>query len=286
MGQILGHVDNNKERIEYDENNNNGLIMCDKYIPEELISQLLINYVDYKSLLKCQIVCKHWKYLIQNYVWRKKSELIVGQSLNSIKDVSWKVYYKICHKKPFNKNLIKNHSGKEGLKYWRIIGQGGDDWIVEEPPLGVPDLPKEAQFDNKQRCFVTSYITCTKHQIVQLVPEGLSPEFLDKYQPSIEIGEWYGCRWDCPAFYKCSIHLLDKRNNIIDSFNFEDTILDESQNIWHHVSHEFKNYGPGLRSIIFQHEGRDNRYWAGHYGSKMTGAYVIVKVVEDKSSPS
>lgn len=44
------------------------------------------------------------------------------------------------------------------------------------------------------------------------------------------------------------------------------------------VKHEFKNYGRGLRKIEFTHSGRDRRYWAGHYGSKMARACVKVKV--------
>lgn len=44
------------------------------------------------------------------------------------------------------------------------------------------------------------------------------------------------------------------------------------------MSHEFKNYGPGLRKISFYHGGADKLFWAGHYGSKMAGACVYVKI--------
>ncbi|XP_044006038.1 F-box only protein 44-like [Aphidius gifuensis] len=274
----------NENQMEYEENNNNGLLICDKYIPEELLSKILIYFVDYKSLLNCQLVCKHWKYLIHNYIWRRKSELIVGQSLCSITDIPWIVYYQIIHKNPFNKNLIKNHSGQEQLKHWKVILQGGDKWIVEEPPIGVPELPSEAQFDDKQRCFVTSYSPCIKRQAISLVSQGFLPEILDNYQLSIDIGEWYSCRSDCLASYKCSIRLLDDKNKTIDTFNFDHTMTGNTQNIWHHMSHEFKNFGPGLRKIVFQHEGKDQQSWAGHYGSKMTGAYAIIKLSDGKKS--
>lgn len=44
------------------------------------------------------------------------------------------------------------------------------------------------------------------------------------------------------------------------------------------VKHEFKNYGRGLRKIRFADGGRDRQHWAGHYGSKMAGAHVKVKI--------
>lgn len=44
------------------------------------------------------------------------------------------------------------------------------------------------------------------------------------------------------------------------------------------VSHVFEDYKPGLRKIYFCHSGMDQSFWAGHYGSKMAGACIYVKV--------
>lgn len=44
--------------------------------------------------------------------------------------------------------------------------------------------------------------------------------------------------------------------------------------------HEFKNYGKGLRKIKFSHGGQDSRCWSGHYGSKMSGACIKLKLPE------
>lgn len=103
--------------------------------------------------------------------------------------------------------------------------------------------------------------------------------------------------------------------NIIDTFRFRDNLEGEKQYQWLHVStdtkvsqkyyksnlikynkmimllqiyisykydeqisHVFTNYGPGLRRISFYHGGTDKAYWAGHYGSKMAGACICVKV--------
>lgn len=278
MGQFLDSNRHMTTRVMFDEKSENGLIVGGKYLPEELLAEIFC-YVDYNSLLNCQLVCKLWKNLIQTYVWRKKAEIIFGRSLLFDKEVSWHTYYLMCKKKPFERNLIKNHSGEYGTQKWKILDEGGDRWKVENPPIGVSPLPNnEAIFKGNQFCFVTSYRRCTKAQVIDLEIEGLTSYVLDNLQPLIVVSEWYSCRWDCPAIYECKIKLLGEDNKIIDSFEFHDSIEEEKQNEWHQILHEFKNYGPGLRRICFCHGGTDKLFWAGHYGSKMAGACVCVKI--------
>ena len=38
----------------------------------------------------------------------------------------------------------------------------------------------------------------------------------------------------------------------------------------------FRNYGAGVRYILFADAGKDTQSCAGHYGSKMAGAWVRV----------
>lgn len=40
------------------------------------------------------------------------------------------------------------------------------------------------------------------------------------------------------------------------------------------VTIKFENYGPGVRFIVFNHSGRDTQFWAGQYGSKMSGGVI------------
>jgi len=74
------------------------------------------------------------------------------------------------------------------MKHWEI---GNDialsiSWMVEDPPVGVPEMPlTEPIFEGKQICFV-SY-NCTKRQLVDLVAEGLHPYILDVLQPPIVV---------------------------------------------------------------------------------------------------
>ncbi|XP_012259517.2 F-box only protein 6-like isoform X2 [Athalia rosae] len=277
MGQLQGLISSG--RVEFDENSENGLVINDKYIPEEVLNQILL-YTDSKTLLNCQLVCKRWHSSLQTYVWKKKAEAVIGRLLQFDTQMPWFFYYVICSKKSMEKNLIKNHSGKDGLKkHWRIRSEGGDLWKIECPPLGAPVMPlSDPVFEGKQYCFVTSYGSCSKEQTVDLIAEGMLPQILDNIQPPITISEWYCCRWDCPAIYECSAKLIDKDAKVLDTFAFRDSLEEEKQNIWLHVEHEFTNYGPGLRKVVFYHGGMDRSFWAGHYGSKMAGACVKVNL--------
>ncbi|XP_047365011.1 F-box only protein 44-like [Vespa velutina] len=269
-------------REPYDETGDNGFILGNKYIPEELLAEFLC-HVDNKTLLNCQLVCKRWKILIHSYVWRKKAEMTLNRPHTLDTDMPWKAYYMIAKKRPFEKNLIKNHSGEYGVqKYWKIFTDGGDHWKVENPPCGVPPIPKNVSvFEKKEYCFVTSYNNCSKMQLIDLEAEGLLSYVLDVLQPTIVVSEWYSCRWDCPAHYECTIELLRSDNKVMKTFQFHDDIEGDKQNQWLNVSHEFKDYGLGLKKISFYHGGMDKSFWAGHYGSKMAGACVIVKIPEN-----
>ncbi|XP_066589065.1 F-box only protein 6-like isoform X2 [Prorops nasuta] len=231
MGQSHDRAMSNQTT--FDANGENGLIMGDKYLPEELLIEIFI-YTDYKTLLKCQLVCKRWKDLLQEYVWRKKAEMIIDRSLSSDKDLPWYVYYLICKKRPFERNLLKNHSGQYGVKkHWKIVAEGGNRWVVENPPVGVPPLSANVPiFEGKQCCFATSYINCCKVQKIDLEEEGLHPLLLDNLQPPVQVSEWYSCRWDCPAIYEFTAELLDKDDKVIDSFQHRDSIEGENQNQW------------------------------------------------------
>lgn len=258
-----------------DEEDNNGLILCNKYfIPKELILKIMCYYADEKVLLDCQQVCKCWNILMVDYVWRKKAEIKSGIKFStSDYNLNWKDYYLIYSKDLFTKNLLKNSSGEKGLQeHWQIIQDGGDGWLIENPPIGVPPL------QHTQHCFVTSYSSCSKTQTIDLIKAGFSENILDNMQPSVEISEWYSSRWDCPAVYFIEVGLKDKSDKTIKRFTFRDLLVGGKQNMWHNIKHEFKNCGSGLREIYFRHGGHDRRFWAGHYGSKMAAAYVKVNV--------
>lgn len=190
MGQFHNTTMTSSTRVIFDEKGDNGLILCDKYIPAELLVEIFCNS-NLETLLNCQLVCKRWKMLMQSYVWRKRAEITLGKPFPRNEDIPWNVFYFICKKKPFERNLLKNHSGEHGVdRYWQIVTQGGDLWAVESPPQGVPELPlTEPVFEGKQSCFVTSYHFCIKKQQVDLIAEGFTPYVLDVLQPPIEVSQ-------------------------------------------------------------------------------------------------
>ncbi|KAG5306683.1 FBX6 protein, partial [Acromyrmex charruanus] len=267
-------------RVMFDEEGDNGLVLCDKYLPVEILIEIFC-YVDCKTLMNCQLVCKRWK-MLMNYVWHKKTEQTLAKPFPWNDKIPWSVFYFACTKKPYERNLLRNHSGTEGMHHWDLGSNGGDQWRIEEPPVGVPKLPQtEPMFKDRQICFTTSYQRCSKMQDIYLTDEGIHPYILDTYQPPIVVSEWYSCRWDCPAKYQLEVKLIGVDEEQMDKFKFEDILEGEKQNRWLQVSHVFENYGTGLRVISFEHSGRDRLYWAGHYGSKMAGACVSVKIPEN-----
>lgn len=275
MGQML---DSNASRVQYDKDSENGFTINGQYIPEEILAEILLR-VDNKTLLQCHLVCKEWNILIRSYVWRKKVEMVLGKLLPFEEDIPWQALYKICEKRPFRKNLVRNHSGEYGVrKHWRIIHQGGDRWKVEDSPKGAPPLPNDPVFEGKQYCFVTSYDICMKQQIIDLASEGLTPELMDSLQPPITVSEWYSSRFDCPATYECMVSLVGKDHQKIEMFTFRDDLEGDRQAQWFYKEHTFRGYGPGVRKVAFSHIGTDKSFWAGHYGAKMAGACVRVDV--------
>ena len=166
---------------------NNGSILGGKHIPQELITNIFF-HVDCESLQNSQLVCKKWWILIESYVWKKKAEMIMGCSLPLIKDIPGSVLYMVCSKRPFNRNLLKNHSGELGVeKHWEILSDKKHRWTVENPPAGVRSLPGTELTPKENYCFATSGYDCRKQEIIELATEGLSSFLLDEFQPPIVV---------------------------------------------------------------------------------------------------
>lgn len=172
---------------------NNGLEMCNINIPPEVILRILL-FVDERSLLSSQQVCKRWNGFLVDYVWRKKAEIKTGYMFAPNTNLDWKDYFLMTSKNIFGRNLIKNHSGELGVQtHWQISRNGGNGWNSECPPIGVPPLPDMPVFENKQYCFVTSWMDCTKIYIIDLINEGFSEHILDDIRPTIKVSNTVYC---------------------------------------------------------------------------------------------
>ncbi|KAK6641688.1 hypothetical protein RUM44_013403 [Polyplax serrata] len=176
-----------------------------------------------------------------------------------------------------------NGPAGEKLKYWDILSSGGDGWGVEKPPLGCDNLSENCETVNvssdiitHNSCFVTSYYSCTKKQLIDLRKEGIYPEVIDKLQPRITISDWCSGRFDCGAIYDLKVTLLNENLETVADFEVRKHVGAADGTQWVKVSHVFTNYGPGVKFIEFYHGGMDSQFWKGHYGSKMTGSTVTV----------
>ncbi|VDN83026.1 unnamed protein product [Brugia pahangi] len=176
---------------------------------------------------------------------------------------------------------------------------------IEKPPVGCIAL------EEIPVAFVTSYDWCSKFQIIDLWKEGIERAFLDEFCPPITVSEYHTGRFDCASIYLLEVQLLPDGSiplphRITPGFLFytrhprlpqqhdrlqhglpqddetTDTsitrirMLDVLEIEWQKIEHTFSNYPKGIRYVLFRHSGKDQQFWAGHYGSKMAKASVIV----------
>ncbi|KAK0411792.1 hypothetical protein QR680_005850 [Steinernema hermaphroditum] len=189
---------------------------------------------------------------------------------------------------PFNRNLISNPSGENGLDGWQMDDEYYGGMIVENPPLRSNPNP----FVETTHCFATSYFWSEKTIVIDLVKEGIKPEVIDRLVPPIRVSEWMSHRDDCGAVYQIEVRLLDGRNRPFaekhkktTTFTFKRTMRQWKDLDWFRVEHVFRNYPKGVRKVEMKSKGRDTQSWAGHYGSKMAHASVVVEDGTVERSP-
>ncbi|GFS29567.1 hypothetical protein NPIL_227841 [Nephila pilipes] len=253
-------------------------------IDESLID--ILSFVPADNLIKnCRLVCKDWKDIIDGHsIWKIKCK----REKKCIPAISFETlpsdyYKKIYLWNPYGRNLIQNPYGEEGLEKWTITRNGGDGFLVENPPAGADPVPPEV---GSQCCFATACMPCVKFQVVNLLAMGVSEEILQLKTTKIQVGEWFCARFDCASEYKLYIALLDEKyrqvdedstieNHQIDHFEHFFTEMQWAGSMWHSTTHTFENVAKA-RYVFFCHSGKDCQFWAGNYGAKMTGAFVKI----------
>ncbi|CAG9533929.1 unnamed protein product [Cercopithifilaria johnstoni] len=284
-----------------DEEGKSDIYVRGALIPPQILAEILIRVNNSRDIgYVCPLVCHRWYSILSapgfwiNYMIYRSLDL-PPSFLRSEPSLNVK---KVSLKQAFRRNLISNPSGDDGsLRNWELGEYGGDGFEVERPPMGcmypLEDIPV---------AFATSFGWCSKFQIIDLWKEGIEHAFLDEFCPPITVSEYYTCRFDCTSIYVLEVHLLphgsiplgfrpmlgtiicsqyrrlDREHNVDDETT--DTsitrvrILREVE--WQKIEHTFSNYPSGIRYVLFQHSGKDQQFWAGHYGSKMAKASVIV----------
>lgn len=262
---------------------NNGLLFNDWYLPPEVVSHILTYF---EPILTGRRVCRAWRDMIDTVVIREKILRDVpgaNSSLFQHKDLKWDDFYLFYSRKPYMKNLLKNGSAEDQMDHWskrpsRMFGTNGSKWIVENEPVGCDPFPAGAR-----KCFTTSYDWCSAEQLINLGELGLTPSFMRHVRPNIHIEEWYAGRFDCGYIYSIKVSLLNSSLEVLDAFVFETT---NHSSEWQKVEHVFCDYEGTVACILFHHKGKDTQFWAGNYGSKMTGGRVYISLPTGQAANS
>lgn len=204
-----------ENRIACDDGDLNGFYFGSQFLAEELVSHIL-SLGDVETIKICRLVCKRWCLLISNrYFWKMKvlAESKHWPNIPLTESMPCTFYISIYQHQPFERNLIKNPCGKgftpwwkffsssfliylpilDSFQHWDILSNGGDEFAIEQPPSGSDKIPHEANMENDMddSCFVSSYHSCSKEQIINLRQLGLTQEVMDEYKPCITFTDWY-----------------------------------------------------------------------------------------------
>lgn len=173
---------------------------------------------------------------------------------------------------PAPPQLLQNGDASADFSGWNILENGGNGWAIEDGPA------KSCPGTTSQHNFVTSYLWCKKAQTIDLIANGFTAAQLDE-APLITVADWISSRSDCNGIYRMYIELRDTNNQAIARFDSGEVIAPSTPDWvykWERIAHQFTDYGKGVRSVYFEHSGKDTKFWRGHYGSKMTGAVVYL----------
>ncbi|KAF2900947.1 hypothetical protein ILUMI_05241 [Ignelater luminosus] len=266
------------------EETDNGLCLNNVYIPEEIILHILA-FVDPNELLKCSLVCRNWNKFIKSYTFWST---LYGRKYRDSKpkQLPWYLFYCLLSTNYFNNNLLKNGNGQEGFNHWNILFDGGNGFTIEDLPAGADPLPLDLpEFQNQTSCFATSYGTCRKSQKVQLGKSKLFRYILNSYKPHIYLSEWTAGRFDCGCIYKlrCELVRSDKSEKYLSKPCAFHQVNQWEGSTWEKIEITITEYPDDIEELIFEHDGRDTQYWAGHYGSKMAGG--VLKLLFDSIEP-
>jgi len=246
-------------------------------------------------------VCRKWRDIVQQSTfWKNKltyENVDVPRNVLHNPELDWRFLSSLSTSNVYQQNLIQNGCGEEvevltihqaielennsddsdspwpDYPHWTVLSSGGQGWTLEL--LGNP-LDHSLKGLTRNACFSTSYMSCTKEQIVHLcIPEGV----LDRFQPDITVSDYYT---KCPghgAIYELSVYILDGCGRVLGKpFSFRENIDRLESDRWRKVSYTFSQYGVGARYVKFYHGGmtQDMDMEEGWYGAKMTGSTVQV----------
>lgn len=260
----------------------NGLSLAGHLIYPELLTEILSYVPDGDLVHRARLVCRQWRLVVDEPgLWKRKAQrrgCRLPHTGTRGAGHAWPqhTYRNIAVKNPFGRNLIRNPDGKQGvLVEWQSKHTSRHGWKIEDPPAGADSLETVDELQGRcTSCWATTYYPCEKWQVVDLATEGCSEEMMAALRPDIYISEWFAARFDCGSKYRLRVQLQDGDNKVLDRFKFDHEEPQWTGSRWTKVEHTFKRPPSSVRYVHFFDAGEDTQFWAGHYGSKMTGATV------------
>lgn len=181
-------------------------------------------------------------------------------------------------------NLLTNPCAQSGMDGWEVIANGGDGFAVEEESAGAHPVTDHVEKAEAPSCWATSNADCTKQQTVDLEEKGYSGALLDEEKPVIKASDWFCPRGDAGCVYWLNVWLLDGDGQELDKKEVQEQR--EKGSDWTKAEVTFTDYPAGVRKIRFSHGAKDDCFWAGHYGGKMTHSSLVIETKASKSSSS
>ncbi|KAJ1368332.1 hypothetical protein KIN20_029442 [Parelaphostrongylus tenuis] len=194
-------------------------------------------------------------------------------------------YKKIYFRQPYGRDLaiaLRTSSTLKNLEEQGMLFEhGGDGIIIENPPI-------YCESSEVRICFATSYDWCYRYCEIDLEKSGVEAWVMDEIRPKITVRERCSCREDCGATYELRVQLLrreERFNAHINLPRFRTVVRSwdqwEGGKLWETVEEVFTNYPTGMRKLAIMSRGKDNQFWAGHYGSKFGATEVFLSFPEN-----
>ncbi|CAG7717148.1 unnamed protein product [Allacma fusca] len=279
---------------QFDQSSVNGFILCGKFIPETAL-EILLSFVPVSDILKLRRVCQLWKDIVSRRSFWKEAFERNGLNWKAIpnnvkeKEDAWIVLFCALKHRIFTKNFVRNHSGEAQFTHWEKLQDGGDRIIIESPPGGISPLPINPDYASGiESAFVTSYGWSTIRQKIDLKEAGLTPEVMKAMIPfQFVCTPMVGIRFDCAAMYCICLCLLDNKGKAV-IYNISDGVHQAGENwiqacctlnVLQEPQHIKK-----VRHLAVIISGKDNQFWAGHYGPKFSRISVTAKCLTSEEA--
>nr|XP_006817896.1 PREDICTED: uncharacterized protein LOC100371827 [Saccoglossus kowalevskii] len=236
-----------------------GYLPCLATIPVTVTNQKLTIRLDSGMICAFALMESDYEDPVHDDVFLKRERDQKQKLLDSATPMATSLGRKKLTIAGWSQNLLQNASGESGnLSHWNY----GGTWDVQGGGYET------------EKAFVSSHMWCSKYQEVDLT-KYFSEKHLDT-APEIQIHEWYheGC---CGGgFYKFEATLLNAAGDVVKKYNSGEigTIYSGK---WAKEGVSFKDYGPGVRMVGLESQGKDDKFWGGHYGTKCAAACIRVK---------